>query len=60
MGCRLHVSHFQGLNVGGMFQDGTELLRELVDLVVGQFKARQTRYMDHLVTGNALSHGPQG
>ena len=60
MRSRLNISHFKGFNVGGMFQDGTELLRELIDLVVGQLKARQAGYMDHLITGNAFSHGPKG
>ena len=40
-----------------MFQDGTELLRELIDLLVGKIKARQAGYMDHLITGNAFNHG---
>lgn len=57
---RRHLVHFQGFDVGGMLQDGAELLRELVDLAVGQFESRQARHMDYLVTGDAFGHRDQG
>ena len=60
MRSRLNISHFKGFNVSSMFQNRAELLREPINLVVSQFKARQAGYMDHLITGNAFSHGPKG
>lgn len=60
MRSRLHIRHFERFNVGSVFQNRAELPSEPVNLILGQLEARQTGYMDHLVTGQAFSHGAQG
>lgn len=60
MRSRLHIGNFERFNIGCVFQNRAELLREPVNLILGQLKARQASYMDHLITGQAFSHGAQG
>lgn len=60
MRSRLHIGHFERFDIGSMFQNRAELLGEPVNLILGQLKARQTGYMDHLIAGQAFSHGAQG
>ena len=52
MGRGRDVVDLERLDVGGVVEDGTELIGELIELLVGQLEAGQVGDVSDVVTGD--------